>query len=199
MRWGMTPDYYHALKQRQIRVAFFFELTFALTTVRLWTRFGTIQWQGVTWYGTTGSSNSAGSSVVEMTPIEESSDIQATDVTLTLSGAPIIDGEGRNLLELVNLYAQQGQEANIYVALFNLATNTIISDPLRAINGRLDAPVLQVEPNKFTISITIQNQLGRLQGKSALRYDNESQRQLFPADSGFSFAAKSFHQFDTFQ
>lgn len=195
---NLTPEFYTALKQKQLRVALFIELEFALTVARFWTRLGTIEWQGVKWYGSVGPTQTNGSIIMGMSKTSESADLETTSVSFKLAGVPIVDGSGRNILELVTDYIANGGTSKVWLALFNLTTGELIADPGQYFSGIIDIPALEATPTSFTITLSAVSRLTILQSHGGQRYDNETQRRYFPFDLGLEFAGRSVHQTDDF-
>ena len=172
MTRGMTPAYQAALAEQVIRPALFVEGEFPSGTLRLWTGLGDVDWNGSTW---TGAGNLLG-----ISPLEETADVVATGMQITLSGVPT------SLVSLAISDAQQGQPVRLWLALLD-DTGAIIADPVQAFTGRLDVPTLEDGAETCTITISYESRLIDLNRTREWRYTDQSQRQLYPGDRGFSF------------
>lgn len=197
MRVNLTPEMITAFRQKRMRVALFVELEFALSTARFWSRRGSIEWQGVSWTGAVGSSQTRGSVLTSISKMTETNEIKSTNVTFGLSGVPI-ENDGRNLLRLLTEYTQQGLGARIWIALFNLSTDALIADPSQFFQGQLDVPIIEPSAETFSMSITAVSKLDILQRRCGLRYNLESHQRSHPGDLGFEFTNRSLHQADNF-
>lgn len=200
MRLSLTSEAYSALKQRRLRVALLVELEFQLQTIRFWTRAGQLQWQGVTWYGSNGAlpTPGAGTVLISIGKVTETNEIKSTAVAVGLSGMPIVNGDGKNMMRLCTEYAAQGNSARFWLALFNLNTNALIADPSQFYTGQLDVPIIEPSSDSFAITINVASRLDILQGHCGLRYNLESHQRDHPGDLGFEFTSRSLHQEDNF-
>lgn len=170
----MTPAFEAALIAADVRPALFFEGVFATGTVRLWTGLGDVVWNGQTWVG-------AGN-LIGVSSIDETSDVVAQGLTISLSGVPT------SLVSVVISDAQQGLPGLMWVALI-AADGSIIADPEQAYIGRLDVPKLQDGADTCTIQISYESHLIDLLQPRELRYTHESQQQLYPGDMGYEYVA----------
>lgn len=150
----------------------FYEGDFASGTVRFWSGLGTIAWDGHDW---TGAGNLAGVSA-----IEETGDVQANGVTLSLSGIPSA------LVSLVLEEARQGLPGTVWLG-FLAADGTVVADPAIAFAGRLDVPQIEDGATTATIAISYENRLRDLERAREYRYTDESQKLFHPEDKGFEY------------
>lgn len=172
MSRNMTPAFETAMLEQQLRPALFFQGHFPSGTVRLWTGLGDIDWNGHTWIG--------GGNLIGVSDIEETTEVVAGSVTVTLSGVPTA------YISLVMDDAQQGLAGRIYLALMDAAGN-VIPDPVQTFRGRLDVPVIEDGAETCTISITYESRLVDLLTPREFRYTQESQQLFSPGDFGFAF------------
>lgn len=150
----------------------FYEGEFATGTVRMWTGFGTITWDSKTW---TGAGNLGG-----VSDIQETGDVQANGVTLSLSGIP------SEMIALALDDARQGLPGKIWLG-FMAADGSVVADPDVVFAGRLDVPQVDDGATTCTISISYENRLRDLDRAREYRYTDESQKIFYPTDKGFEF------------
>ena len=155
-------------------VAVFFEGDFASGPVRLWSGLGDLDWNGQTWSG-------AGD-LGTISPILESTDVQANGVRVTLSGIPSAS------LSLALQEARRGQTGTLWIAFLD-DTGAVVADPYIAFSGRLDQPQIEDGGDTAAISIAYENRLIDLERPREWRFDHEDQQITYPGDLGFEFVA----------
>lgn len=192
-----SPELLAAFRARRVRLAVLVELEYQLGAVRFWTRRGDLEWNGVTWKGIDGPA-SANSCLLEVSPIEQSSEGRAAGVTFRLAGVPVVDGDGRSIVRLVEQYARLGGICTIWIVLFDLTTGQIIPTAKGKFTGQLDVPSIEITGATFTVTQAAESHLARLEDSSGLRYNDETQRRFFPGDRGLEFTTRSLHQVDNF-
>ena len=168
----LAPAFAAALAAGDLRPCLFFEGEFDGGPLRLWTGGGSASWDGKTWTG-------AGD-LIGISAIEESGEIAASGVTITLSGVPAY------LVSLVIVNAKQGLPGRLWLGLLTSA-GAVISSPVLAFAGRLDVPQISDDGASATITVTYESRLIDLQRPRSWRYTDESQKALFPGDKGFEY------------
>lgn len=190
MRTGFTPELRAALRTGKIRLAAFAEFEFRTAVARFWSGLGTYEWRGAKWGG-------AGQ-LASLGTVEETNEVRAAGMTFTLSGVPLSTETGRSLVTYAERHASSGGTVRCWLALFSLTDGSIIREPRLIFSGLLDAPLITIDGPTFTISIPAESEDARLNGKPGLRYNDETQRALFPGDRGFEFVTRSLHKVDDF-
>lgn len=152
-----------------------FEGEFAGGFVRLWTGFGTISWNGHDWTGM--------GQLIGISDMEESSEVVATGLTVSLSG---VDPA---LVSAAIGEARQNMPGRIWIGLLN-ASGAVVSTPYLAFRGRLDVPQIADSEDACTISISYENILGDLLRPREIRFTDEAQKALFPDDRGFEYVTR---------
>ena len=170
----MTADFEAALASGDLRPVILFEGTFASGTLRLWSGLGDITWNGEIWAG-------AGT-LLSLGGIEESTEVAASGVTITLSG---VDPA---LVSAAIADARQGLPGRIWLGLSG-QDDAIIADPVQAFSGRLDVPQISDDASHCTISISYESRLIDLTTARNWRYTHESQQVLHPGDRGLEYVA----------
>lgn len=163
-----------ALDANPMRPLIFYEGEFASGFLRLFSGMGSVPWDGKTWIG-------AGS-LMGISEITETSKINANGLTASLSGMP------SSLISTVHTYARHGKPGKVWLGFLDSA-GAIIADPYLAFEGRLDVPAIEDSGDTCTISVQYESRLVDLQRPRVWRYDDQSQRALYPNDGGFRYVA----------
>lgn len=153
--------------------AILFEGEFDTDTLRVWSGIGDLSWNGYTW---TGVGYLGG-----ISDIEETDEIKAAGVTVTLSGVP------SELLSLALANLRQNKPGRLYLALRDGDTGALLADPYLAFEGRLDVGEIDEGAQSATIAIKYENRLIDLERARERRYTHEDQQLDYPGDRGFEF------------
>lgn len=148
------------------------ELEFPSGFVRVWSGYGNLIWNGNTFIGTGLLGN--------ISPIEETSEIRASGIKLSLSGIP------SSLLAVALGEVRQGRSVKVWIAFLD-ALNAIIPDPYLAFSGRMDVPEILESGETSTISLSAESRLIDLEKPRERRYTDQDQRIRYPDDRGFEF------------
>lgn len=171
---SMSPGMLAALQATQLLPAIFVSLQFSTGTVYIWSGLGNLTWNGHTWTGV--------GSLGGISPIQEGATVDASGITLTLSG---IDNA---LLADALQNLQVGLPVTIYLGLFDNASPTsLLPDPLVAWAGRADQPTIDVGAETATISIACENRLIDMDVAVDRRYTHDDAQIDHPGDLGFQF------------
>lgn len=114
--------------------------------------------------------------------IEETSELQANGITVTLSG--ITDP----LLEKARDEDYQGRELKVLLGAMD-ASNGVISTPVNVFSGFMDTMVINDSSETATIQIAVENRLIEFERTRVRRYTAEDQLIDFPNDKGLEFVA----------
>lgn len=170
----LTPVFAAALADRDLKPAIFYEGQFASGTLRLWSGLGEIPWNRETWSG-------AGY-LLGLGALEESTEVAASGVTITLSGVD------PSLVTAAIADARQGLPGKVWIGLLD-ENKAIIADPVQAFAGRLDVPEITDDATRCTITISYESRLIDLTKPRNWRYTHESQQALYPQDKGLEYVA----------
>lgn len=174
MSRDITAGVSSAISDTQVRPALLWYGEFTSGNAYLWTGLGNLSWNSITWSG-------AGT-LLGISNIEESSEIKASGINVTLSGVP------SSLISLALGDVRQGYECAVYMAFFD-TNNAIISDPVLVFEGRLDTASIVEDGETSTVSITYESRLIDLQRAREIRYTDEEQQRLFTGDVGLQYVA----------
>jgi len=152
----------------------FLELETADGISRAWSGYGTMQWNGQSWIGL--------GHLAGVSPIEETGDVQAKGVALSLSGIP------QTLISLALGSVRQGMPVRLWLGALD-ATGTVIADPYLTFQGRFDTAIVDEGAESATITIQAENRLIDLERPRERRYTPEDQAIDYPDDRGLDYVA----------
>ena len=162
-------------------------------TLRLWTGYGTLVYEGVSYYGT--------GELLGISSVEETIEMAAKGATLTLSAVPS---------EVISLALQepyQGRVCKIYFGMF--ATDTLLQEDgtsyillqdgskirlesqetglTEVFTGYMNQMNIEEGPDTSTIQLTVENKLVDLERPRVARYTSAYQKDKFTGDLGLDF------------
>jgi len=156
--------------ETELQPFFAVEILFDSGVSRLWNGYGELQFEGKTFLG--------GGNLLNVSEVEESSEIEAKGLTLRLSGLPT------ELIALTLQEPYQNRIARLFVGAIK-PDGTIESYELFA--GRLDVMDIEESGESASISVTVENRLIDLNRARIRRFTSEDQKSLFPGDRGFDY------------
>lgn len=172
MARDLTAGMLSAIAAGTVRPVLFYQGAFSGGTVRLWTGLGTVSWNGQSWVG-------AGS-LLGMSSIQETTEVRATGLSVSLSGV------STSLISLALTQARQGAAGSVWLGFLD-AAGAVIADPTLAFQGRLDVPEIIDSGDTCSITISYESRLIDLERARERRYTSEDQRIDYPNDRGFDF------------
>ena len=149
-----------------------FEAFFTGGTVRFWNGVGELTAMGNTY---TGSGN-----LLSVSDFEETQDLQAQGIVLSLSGIP------SNLISIALQEDYKGREVNIYLGALD-SDNILVSDPYKVFSGFMDVMKIIEGGETAEIQISSESKAVILTRKKDRRYTPEDQKKEYPTDKGFDF------------
>lgn len=166
-----------ALTSPEVNPCLFWEGQFASGWLRLWSGLGDIVWGGNSWTG-------AGQ-LLSIGDVSESRDVVSTGTDVVLSGIP-----SENVAIAID-QARQGAPGRVYLGLVTLTPTgaALVTDPVILFAGLLNVPRLQGGLSRTTVNIGYVNRLADLQRPRELRYNDETQKSLYPGDRAFEYVA----------
>lgn len=168
----LTGDVIAELTAKTLCPILFAEIAFVSGPSYFWTGAGTINWNGHDWVGV-----GRCGSVSEM---EESDEIRATNLVLTLSGIPS-DLVGAALTECRN-----GKPVTIWFGQLT-ENGTVVASPAKAWSGMMDVPTIDEGGETSTVTLNVESRLARLQDPNIHRYTTQDQQPISPGDLGFVY------------
>lgn len=193
MRSNISQDIIDEYSGKSVQPVLMAELFFDSGTLRLWTGYGEIQWNGNTFFG---SGNTLG-----ITIIEETQDTQAKGIVFTMNGIPstliaIALGErsrGRRFILYMGMASSESRvatEDEPGVVLLEdsgvvLLENELSGDPYRIFSGLMDIIEFSDDGETAALRLSVENALIIGQRPKTKRYTSEDQKKVYPIDRGF--------------
>lgn len=171
MSRDLTAGVQAAIAATQVQPFLLFEGLFANGYVRTWSGYGDLSWNGNIWTGI--------GSLGGVSAIQESAEIQANGISVTLTGIP------SEFISLVLQESQQGKSGKVYIGFFD--ESGIIADPYLVFEGKLDIPSIQEDGETSMVTITYESRLIDLQRSRETRLTNEEQQREYAGDLGCEF------------
>lgn len=193
---NISPDLATEYSSQSVHPIIFAELFFDSVTIRVWSGLGTITWNGEQYTGLGG--------LIDVSPLEETQQLQAKGISCTLSGVPSTNvamaltercrgrpfrmwlGALPDAVNNVELEDESGivlteDGGNI------LLENQLVGEPLRLFTGMMD--VMEFEDNGTTASIRLTVESSMIIGERTkiARYTTEDQKKKYPDDKGLDF------------
>jgi len=163
-----------AIEQAEVAPILLFEGLFLSGYVRIWSGYGDLSYGGDVWTGV--------GSLGSISAVQETAEIQANGVTVTLSGVP------SEFVSLVLSDSQQGKSGKVFIGFMDV-NNALIADPYMMFEGKLDIPAILEERETSVVSITYESRLINLQRPRETRYTHEEQQREFAGDLGCEYVA----------
>ncbi len=163
----------NALDDAEVSPFYAVELFFDTDTVRVWTGYGDI----VINSGSSQTYNGLGE-LISISDVEESQDISAKGINLTLSGIP------SNLLTHALNTPYQGRLCNVHFGFINWSSPANQAGML-VFTGYMDTMVIEEGAETSTIITSVESRLIDLERPRNRRYTSESQKQRNTSGTGF--------------
>tara|TARA_B110000908_G_scaffold141029_1_gene168474 strand:+ start:423 stop:1064 length:642 start_codon:yes stop_codon:yes gene_type:complete len=196
MSRDLIPDTIQSISQDVVRPFFAVELKFdGENTLRMWTGQGTlILADGTEWVG-------AGD-LLNISTIEETSEMAVKGATVTLNGIP------SNVISLALGQPYQGRVCNIYFGAFTVSDGSLLQEDSSYIlledgskiilqgssnqfneifSGYMDQMNIQEESETSSVELTVENKLVDLERARVARFTSGYQKSLYENDHGFDF------------
>jgi hypothetical protein len=175
MARDLNSAFANAIIEPVVAPVFFFKAQFDSGSVLAWSGYGDISWGGDTYLGIGDFGG--------VDKVDETSDVRANGVTLTLSGIP------SQLLAIALTEPYQGRPCTLFLGALNLTSGAIIGTPYPLISGRMDVMTIEEGADTGTITLTVENRLIELFRTKERRYTHEDQQIDFPGDLGLEYVA----------
>ena len=168
MSRDLTPTTVTAIEQPEVFPFFAAELNFLSETIRMWTGQGTlVLGDGTQWTGL--------GQLLNISSIEETSEMSVKGATISLSGIP------SEILSLALSEPYQGREAKIY---FGINGEDIFNE---LFSGYMDQMNIEEGSDTSTIEMSVENKLIDLERARVARYTSGYQKSVYPNDLGLDF------------
>ena len=147
------------------------DLDFSGGNFLTWTGYGNITFGGNTYIGS--------GDIVNVNSVQETSEIKASGIQVTLSGIP------SDLISSALTDPYQGRSAKIYLGIIN--DGVIVADPYMIFGGHMDLMTIEDGGDTATIALTAESRLIDLDRARERRFTSEDQKIDFPNDKGLEF------------
>lgn len=172
MSRGLTSDFLTQLNSSSLKPFFAIEAQFQEGTVRLWTGLGNITIDSNTYTGS--------GSLLAISPVEETAEIKATNLVVTLSG---LDSS----ILTASLNANyQNRLFTTYLGMLNESYG-VVNNVYQIFQGRMDSMQINDSGQTVNIALSVESRLIDLEKPNESRYTSEEQKRLFTGDLGLDF------------
>jgi len=176
MARDITTAFNTAITDKVVRPIMAIELEFSTGTLRFWNGYGDIT---MTAGGSSKTFTGTGD-LLGISEIEESSVLQMSGVTLTLTGI-------KSSLISAALGAQYtNRKGAIYLGLVN-TSGSVVADVYTIFKGNMDVLNISEGSETATIQLKLESRLVRFEKPANRMYTLEDQKVDFPTDVGFEF------------
>jgi len=176
---NLTAGMLTAIADGTVRPALFFKGEYdsggSPAYLRLWTGVGSIT-------GPDGQTFTGGGQLLGISPIEESTGVQAVGFTVMLSGMPTA------LISIALASVRQGKAGTLWLGCFD-SSGALIADPYEVDTGRFDIILIEDLGETCTIAAQYESRLIDLERSRDRRYTHEDQQIDYPGDNGFDNVA----------
>ena len=181
----MEGDVSTALQQSNIRAHYLTYFDFGSGALRFWDGVAELT---ISTGGSADGTYTAAGNLGQVSGIEESTDLKATGAEFTLSGIP------SDLLSVALSEQYQGRTATCWLAIFNVTTDVLITDPFQIFSGRMNLMPITDGGKTGAIVITAENRLIDTQRSQNPRvYTDQDQQNEHAGDLGLEFVPKMQH------
>lgn len=174
MSRAIPAPFLAALNAPEITPFFAVDLMFQSGALYMWSGYGDLV------RSDTGNTYLGAGQLLNISTIEETTEIQAVGANFSLSGIP------SNFLSLALNEPYQGRECRVYFG--NLVTGI---DPsfLEIFSGEMDQMNISESADTSTISVSAENALIKLERPVVRRLTNTDQQSRYPTDKGLEYVA----------
>ena len=175
----LTTAMSNATTASVVRPIFLIKMAFDSDTLNIWNGVGDLTFDSATYSGL--------GDLLAISQIDESSDISAKGINVTLTGLK------SSFLSLALNEDYQGRALTVYLGAFD-STGSLIADPVVVFSGFMDVMTITESGDSSTISLAVENKLIAFERTKERRYTPEDQKIDFPNDRGFEYVADTARQ-----
>lgn len=193
---NLTSEMAAEVAGRNMRPVMLMEAFFDSGTLRLWSGYGELEYNGDTY---TGSGN-----LIGISPIDETQNLEAKGIVVSMSGI------SSNLISIALTERTRGRSLKLYLGMVEVdsyvATEVdtgrvmledesgfvklesgVIASPYRIYSGLMDVIEFTDDGKTADLRLSVENILMIGRRAKVLRYTNEEQRKIYPDDKGLEF------------
>lgn len=143
--------------------------------LNIWTGYNDIFFGGVTYFPS--------GNLLTISPIDESADIRANGIRISLSG---LDNT------IISSALTEDSQGKVVKVFFGVTTTTdnqtvIVDTPYQTFEGFIDTMSITEEGEKTLVTVAVENKLIILERPVERRYTDQDQKELFSGDKGLEF------------
>jgi|TARA_A100001391_G_scaffold142588_2_gene100334 hypothetical protein len=171
----LGTDFSAQLESSSFTPFYAISIAFSPNKLNLWTGYNDLFFDSETYVGS--------GNLLLISNIEETSDIKATGMSISLSG---LDS---NILAEILTEDVQGTSVEVYFGVLTTTDNqtVLVDDPYKVFDGFIDTMTIAESGEESTVRVTVENKLITLEKAKSKRYTDQDQKQLFPTDKGLEF------------
>jgi hypothetical protein len=166
----LTTAVSDALDDEIVKPFFAIEMLFDSSPLRVWTGVGEATIDGNAYTGT--------GTLLNVSSIEETSEIAVRGATLTLSGMPS---------EVISLALQEPYQGRVCKIYFGVVDGNTYSNLTEVFSGYMDEMNIEEGADFGTIELKVENKLIDLERARVRRFSSGYQKSVYPGDKGFDF------------
>jgi len=174
MARSIGTDFQAQLDSTQLQPFYAVSVEFT-TPLRLWTGYSTISVDGNSYFGS--------GNLLKMSQVNETADIRATGLNITLSGME------SSIISSALTEDVQGTVVKVYFGVLTTTDNqtVVVDTPYQIFEGFLDTMTIREDGETAEFTITVENKLITLEKAVDRRYTDQDQKNLFSGDKGLEF------------
>ena len=175
MTRSISTDFSNQLTSSTVRPFYAVSIAFSPNKLNIWTGYNDVFIDSETYVGT--------GNLLEISEIEETSEVKANGIRLTLSG---IDS---SILSEVLTEDSHGTVVELFFGVLTQTDNrtVIVETPYKIFEGILDTMTIRELGETSLITVTVENKMVTLERPIARRYTDQDQKISFPTDKGLEF------------
>lgn len=168
----LTPNMATELESANIAPILLAQLEFDSGTLYMWNGYGTLTWEGKDYLG--------GGNLVTVATLEETQELEAKSLVVTLSGIPT------SLLSLALNERTRGRAFRMWLGAMDTGGSPLqlIGDPYRAFTGLMDVMEISDDGDTALIRLSVESSLLIGQRVKVFHYTSEDQKKTYPNDLG---------------
>ena len=176
MARDITSAFNTAIKSTNVRPIFAVELEISDGTLRLWGGYGSLT---MTAGGSSKTFTGTGD-LLGFTPIQETSTLQMSGVTVSLTGIK------SSIISSILSAQYTNRNGTIYMGLFD-SSKSVIADVYTLFKGKMDVANIQEQADTSIVTLNIESRLVQFDLPLNRLYTLEDQQVDFANDLGFEF------------
>lgn len=192
----LTPAIIDEFTSKRVNPVYLAELFFDSGVLRLWSGYGTLEFNGETFFG--------GGNLIGISQVDETQQLEAKGIVCTLNGIPT------NLIALALGERSRGRRFTLYMGAattkryiateddpgrieledgsgYILLENQLINDPFRVFSGLMDVIEITDSGDTSNLRLSVENILITGRRSKIRRYTSEDQKRFYPNDKGLDF------------